>query len=300
MKKTLYTISAAAALMLPLAWNAAADGHIDIPGAPNAPAKAGDYKSHIFAAFDEYITCGADLETAAPKILKVVEQYPDEVNDIIAQDGVACTALESAVKLNDAALVKAMLDRGAIPFSYYGDESLISKHTSPEVAKLIREAQSKYRLAKMLLDSRNSACRDTNEQMIPTPDLPRPQATGEPFSRKPRGAYFDPVAAAAIYEYSLPPLCRDGVTTFYTLQFTVSQDARSVMVIRYRQQSPSPENRITISRSSFPITSPFFCPITIDGKSFELVLQDSTITGIRIREEGAKEPTVYNFVSTGD
>lgn len=116
------------------------------------------YTSHILAAFDT-ASHGESLQERIERISATIDTYPSEVNDIAFMDGLTYTPLICAIYMNNYDLVKKLLDMGAIPFSYRGDEDIIEsiqshQYISPEIIKLIRTAQAEYKLIDIILRDR--------------------------------------------------------------------------------------------------------------------------------------------------
>lgn len=140
----------------------------DVPGNPKHPAFMDaqksielNYRSHIFEAIDN-VKCGDDEKGLPEKMLKVIEEHPEEVNDVFFQDGIAITALMAGIAMNNTEVVKAMLDKGAIPFPYRGVDiigAVLFIHGNieikPEIIEMIRKEQRKYELNRIILESKN-------------------------------------------------------------------------------------------------------------------------------------------------
>ena len=140
----------------------------EVPGNPQHPAFMDDqksiefkYRSHIFEIMNN-VKCGADEEGLTERLLKAIEEYPEEVNDIAIQDGIATTALMSAISMNNEEVVKAMLDKGAIPFPYRGVDiigAVLLVHGNieikSEIIDMIRKEQRKYELPRIILKSKS-------------------------------------------------------------------------------------------------------------------------------------------------
>ena len=140
----------------------------EVPGNPKHPAFMDDqksielkYRSHILGVFNS-VTCGADREGLPEKVLKALEEYPEEVNDVIIQDGFAITVLMAGIRMNDPKVVQSMLDKGAIPFTYRGrdviDEVLFIDpilEIKPEIVDMIRKEQEKYNLYSIIIKSKS-------------------------------------------------------------------------------------------------------------------------------------------------
>ena len=140
----------------------------EVPGNPKHPAFMDKqksielkYRSHIFEIIDN-VKCGADEEGLSERVLKAIEAYPEEVNDIFIQDGIAITALMAAISLNNTEVVKAMLDKGAIPFPYRGVDIIRAVllaygniEIKPEIIDMIRKEQEKYNLYSIIIKSKS-------------------------------------------------------------------------------------------------------------------------------------------------
>ena len=140
----------------------------EVPGNPNHPAFMDakksielKYRSHIFEIIDN-VKCDADEEGLPERMLKAIEAYPEEVNDIFIQDGIAITALMAAISMNNTEVVKAMLDKGAIPFPYRGVDIIRAVllaygniEIKPEIIDMIRKEQREYELNRIILKSKS-------------------------------------------------------------------------------------------------------------------------------------------------
>jgi len=117
------------------------------------------YASHLLVAFE------SRNEREAPKafeqrILRVISEYPHEVNDIASQEGIAFTPLMYAIQSGNVTLVQSLLDHGAIPFYIRGDRDLLeytqtfcSQAISPEITRMVKDAQKKYNLIGIISNS---------------------------------------------------------------------------------------------------------------------------------------------------
>lgn len=117
------------------------------------------YTSHLLAAFESRNE-REDPKAFEERILRAISEYPHEVNDIAAQEGIAFTALMYAIQLDNATLVRALLDHGAIPFHIRGDRDLLeytqtfcSQAISPEITRMVKDAQKKYNLLEIIANS---------------------------------------------------------------------------------------------------------------------------------------------------
>lgn len=66
---------------------------------------------------------------------------------------------------------------------------------------------------------------------LPLPPGYQKPATGESpslFNRKARPPYWDAGARCLVVECCMPPMCRNGVSHFYTFVYTISADGKSV------------------------------------------------------------------------
>lgn len=78
---------------------------------------------------------------------------------------------------------------------------------------------------------------------LPVPsDFPTPDKERRSFSREPRIPHIDHQTGALVIEYILPPLCRDGVCTFYTEQILLSHQGKRLTVMWSRVQAPRHES----------------------------------------------------------
>ena len=140
---------------------------LDVPGDPKHPAfmdsqKAIElkYRSHLFEVINS-VKCGDDAKEFPARMLKAIEEHPEEVNDVCFHDGLAMTVLMVVISKNDVELVKAMLDKGAIPFPYRGADIIgavlyiYGGEIKPEIIDMIHKAQKKYELNKIILKSEN-------------------------------------------------------------------------------------------------------------------------------------------------
>lgn len=119
------------------------------------------YTSHLLAAFESRSE-REDPEAFEQRILRLISAYPHEVNDIAASEGIAFTPLMYAIQTGRATLVQALLEHGAIPFHLRGDRDLLdytqqfcSQEISPEITRLVKEAQKTYNLLAIIARSRS-------------------------------------------------------------------------------------------------------------------------------------------------
>lgn len=127
-------------------------------------------------------------------------------------------------------------------------------------------------------------CSAPRSELLVTPDLPVPQPGGpHGFSRAPRKMHFDSASGSLIKEYVLMPLCRDGVHTFYTIQYSISPGGRVLTVIKYRQQSPANERRISISRTTHTTTIPY--EFHLGSRTLRFSVVGEQITGMEVLDE---------------
>lgn len=97
-----------------LAW---ADGYF-VSGDYTRPGlKDEAYKSHVTKALSEYwqdyhFRPGTQNRE---KVMEVVRQYPNEINDLVYDHGGSFSALGVAVRCNDYELVRFLLEQGAVP-----------------------------------------------------------------------------------------------------------------------------------------------------------------------------------------
>lgn len=139
--------------------------HADIEHRPPLhPAEQGikqAYVSHLLAAFESRDE-REEPEAFEQRILRLISAYPHEVNDIAASEGIAFTPLMYAIQTGRATLVQALLEHGAIPFHIRGDRDLLdytqqfcTQEISPEITRLVREAQKTYNLIDIIARSRS-------------------------------------------------------------------------------------------------------------------------------------------------
>ena len=142
---------------------------LEMPGNPKHPAFMDaeksiqcNYKSHILAVFNS-VKCGADMEGLPERVMKAVEEYPDEVNDILCQDGLSVTVLMAGISMNEPEIVKAMLDRGAVPFAYGGKDIIEAVRfihgnhidIKPEIIEMINTERRKYDVYSIIIKSKS-------------------------------------------------------------------------------------------------------------------------------------------------
>ncbi len=129
-----------------------------IKAAPRQETKQA-YTSHLLAAFESRNEKEGS-KAFEQRILHVIAEYPHEVNDIAVQEGIAFTPLMYAIQSGNATLVQALLGHGAIPFHIRGDRDLLeytqtfcSQAISPEITRMVKEAQKKYNLIEIIANS---------------------------------------------------------------------------------------------------------------------------------------------------
>ncbi len=141
---------------------------LEVPGDPKHPAfmdskKAIElkYRSHLFEVINS-VKCEDDAKEFPARMLKAIEEHPEEVNDVCFHDGIAMTVLMVVISKINVELAKAMLDKGAIPFPYERGTDIIDMvsciyggEIKPEIIDMIHRAQQKYELNKMILKSEN-------------------------------------------------------------------------------------------------------------------------------------------------
>lgn len=204
------------------------------------------------------------LAAAVQELRKMVEKYPDEVNDCETSHGASFTALRAAVDLNDVELVRFLLDHGAHPFfGLMGEMEKVlapDSKTHPEIVKMLREAREKYSPLEGAIAEAYLPCRHNwvcaglyydREDM--------PQSLGEHaafdrlpksavWGRQPRGYRDKPrtVVLEGLVE------AEDGVA-FVAAAIGVSDDGRIVSIDRQvlREGAANP----TASRSNYWITN---------------------------------------------
>ncbi len=72
----------------------------------------------------------------------------------------------------------------------------------------------------------------------PLHNFPSPQKDSSDFSRKAQIPYIDQPSGTLVIEYIMPPICRDGASTFYIDQIGLSGDGKQMTITTHRIQSP--------------------------------------------------------------
>lgn len=120
-----------------------------------------------------------------------------------------------------------------------------------------------------------------------TPDLPMPQPGGpHNFSRAPLSSHYDSITRSFIREYVTPPLCKDGVHTFHTKQYSISPDGKTLTITTYRQQSPTTEHRLSIRKEVYTTDTPY--EFRVSASLLRFTMEGEQITGMETLDENGK------------
>ncbi len=115
-----------------------------------------------------------ERERLRAAIIARLDSHPDEVNDVLCSHDWFTSPLSCAVQVNDAGLVRLLLDRGALPFLGYAEGDFLGRdgdalvtpsrvdsqapwqvqETSPEIREMIRHARSEYNVLEVMLQAR--------------------------------------------------------------------------------------------------------------------------------------------------
>jgi len=156
MKKLLFS---SVCLLLACGIGQAETEHRSFTKAPAGQETKQACTGHILAAFESRHERESP-EAFEQRLLRVISEYPYEVNDIAVQEGIAFTPLMYAIQSGHARLVQALLDHGAIPFHLRGDRDLLeytqtfcSQAIPPEITRMVKEAQKKYNLLEIIANT---------------------------------------------------------------------------------------------------------------------------------------------------
>ena len=100
------------------------------------------------------------------------------------------------------------------------------------------------------------------------------------FDRKARAPYWDTTAQCLVIECCMPPICRNGVSHFYTFVYTISADGKSMTRTKRMWNSHKTDAEPMAVTSTMTTDTPFHCN---RGRVRYIVSVDSegVITSIR-------------------
>ncbi len=115
-------------------------------------------------------------------------------------------------------------------------------------------------LALLLAGTANAWEYQRNAAPLPLPGGYQKPAAGKTvslFDRKARAPYWDAAARCLVIECSMPPICRNGVSHFYTFVYTISADGKTMTRTRRMWNSHKTDAEPMAVTSTMTTDTPF-------------------------------------------